>query len=161
MAKLLIIGLVIITNIIQSQDFFIGRLKYGGGGDWYSNPSSINNLMKFIERNAGIDCAELEKTVTITENISSFPYLYLTGHGTIDMNDEEVKIIRKHLLNGGFLHADDNYGLDVSFRKLVKKRYLSIIRFIRSSINFRQVYRRYTSMMIRIQKDWEYFIMVD
>ena len=121
MNRLLVICLMFVANIVQSQDFFIGRLKYGGGGDWYSNPSSINNLMKFIEKNTGVDCAEIEKTVTITENISSFPYLYLTGHGTIDMNEEEIKIIRKHLLSGGFLHADDNYGLDVSFRKLVKK----------------------------------------
>lgn len=121
MGKFLVISFFVLTFILRSQDFYIGRLKYSGGGDWYSNPTSINNLMKFIERNSDIDCAELEKTVAITENINSFPYLYLTGHGTIDMNDEEVKIVRKHLLNGGFLHADDNYGLDVSFRKLAKK----------------------------------------
>lgn len=121
MAKLFLIFLMCVAWYVQAQDFFVGRLKYGGGGDWYSNPSSINNLMKFIEQNTGIDCAEMDKTVELTENIDSFPYLYLTGHGTIDLNDEEVLILRKHLLNGGFLHADDNYGLDASFRKLVKK----------------------------------------
>lgn len=121
MDKLLYIFTLVISTALFSQDFFVGRLKYSGGGDWYSNPTSINNLMKFIEKNADIDCANLENTAVTTENINSFPYLYLTGHGTIDMNEEEIKIIRKHLLNGGFLHADDNYGLDVSFRKLVKK----------------------------------------
>jgi len=103
------------------EDFFIGRLKYDGGGDWYSNPSSINNLLQFIEKETGIDCAQMEQVVSINENLNSFPYLYLNGHGTIDLNDNETELLRKHLLKGGFLHADDNFGLNESFRKLVKK----------------------------------------
>lgn len=110
-----------LTSLLFPNDFFIGRLKYDGGGDWYSSPSAVNNLLEFIEKDTGIDCADMEKVVTITDNLSSFPYLYLTGHGTIDMNEREIELFRKHLISGGFLHADDNYGLDPSFRKLVKK----------------------------------------
>jgi hypothetical protein len=106
---------------VFAKDFYIGRLKYDGGGDWYSSPSAVNNLLKFVTENTGIDCAEMETVVSVNDNLNSFPYLYLTGHGTIDMTDTEAQMVRKHLLRGGFLHADDNYGLNESFRKLVKK----------------------------------------
>jgi hypothetical protein len=103
------------------HDFFIGRLKYDGGGDWYSNPSSVNNLLAFISKETGIDCAPMETAVSVGDNLSACPYIYLTGHGTITMTDKEADMVRKHLIKGGFLHADDNYGLNESFRKLVKK----------------------------------------
>lgn len=106
---------------LSGKDFYIGRLKYDGGGDWYSSPSAVNNLLKFVSDNTGIDCAEMETVVTVNDNLSSFPYLYLTGHGTIDMTDKEAQTVRSHLIRGGFLHADDNYGLNESFRKVVKK----------------------------------------
>jgi len=116
----LLVILIFSLNLL-AKDFFIGRLKYDGGGDWYSNPSSVNNLLSFVSRETGVDCAEMEGTAVISENLNSFPYLYLTGHGTIDMTSNEAELLRKHLLKGGFLHADDNYGLDKSFRKLIKK----------------------------------------
>jgi len=107
---------------LRSEEFFISRLKYSGGGDWYSNPTSINNLLDFVERKTGIDCADLEKTTSISDGtLFNSPYLYLTGHGKITITDDEAKTLRSHLLNGGFLHADDNYGLDKSFRTFVKK----------------------------------------
>lgn len=113
--------MLLFAALLYPSDFFIGRLKYEGGGDWYSSPSAVNNLLEFVEKDTGIDCADMEKVVTVTDNLSSFPYIYLTGHGTIDMTEKETELFRKHLINGGFLHADDNYGLDTSFRKLVKK----------------------------------------
>ncbi|HXK50443.1 MAG TPA: DUF4159 domain-containing protein [Clostridiales bacterium] len=133
--SLLIFFLAVFT--LSGKDFYIGRLKYDGGGDWYSSPSALNNLLQFVSDNTGIECAEMEAVVTVNDNLSSFPYLYLTGHGTIDMTDNEAQIIRSHLTRGGFLHADDNYGLNESFRKVVKKyspiknlhRYLSVIRY--------------------------------
>lgn len=109
------------TESLQTADFMIGRLKYDGGGDWYSGPSAVNNLLEFIETETGIDCADMETVVTIGDNLSSFPYLFLTGHGTIDMTEQEAALLRSHLVRGGFLHADDNYGLNESFRKVVKK----------------------------------------
>jgi hypothetical protein len=116
-----IFSIFVMSAALFCQDFFIGRLKYDGGGDWYSNPSSINNLLSFVAEKTGIDCAKMEQVVSIGENLSSCPYLYLTGHGTITMSDVEAESLRKHLLKGGFLHADDNYGINESFRKLIKK----------------------------------------
>ncbi len=111
----------VLSALALSKDFHIGRLKYDGGGDWYSSPSAVNNLLKFVSENTGMDCAEMETVVTVSDNLSSCPYLFLTGHGTINMTETEAQILRKHLLKGGFLHADDNYGLNDSFRELVKK----------------------------------------
>ena len=113
---------VSILNSLFSSEFFITRLKYGGGGDWYSNPTSINNLLSFVSKNTNIKCSEFEKITEIIDgNIFNYPYLYITGHGNINFENKEIEILRKHLLNGGFLHVDDNYGLDKSFRKAVKK----------------------------------------
>lgn len=123
MMKCRLLILIFFSLSIYGKDFYIGRLKYDGGGDWYGNPSSLNNLLEYISKETGIDCAGMEQTVSISDNLSSFPYLYLTGHGTIDLNENETEALRKHLLKGGFLHADDNYGLDGSFRKLVKKMF--------------------------------------
>lgn len=121
MMKCRVLILILFSFSLFSKDFSIGRLKYDGGGDWYSNPSSLNNLLKFISKETGMDCAEMEQQVTISDNLSSYPYIYLTGHGTIDLSEIEAEALRKHLLKGGFLHADDNYGLNQSFRKLIKK----------------------------------------
>ncbi|MBU4486394.1 MAG: DUF4159 domain-containing protein [Candidatus Delongbacteria bacterium] len=123
MTKYRLIAILLLVLSGFGKDFFIGRLKYDGGGDWYSNPSSINNLLQFISKETGIDCAAMENIVTANDNLSSFPYIYLTGHGTIDMTESEIELLRKHLLKGGFLHADDNYGLNDSFRRLVKKMF--------------------------------------
>lgn len=117
----LFLVLFFLTATIQAE-FNIARLKYDGGGDWYGNPTSINNLLKFLKKNTNIKCAKLESTTEIdASKIFSYPYLYLTGHGKILLTDNQLLVLRKHLLNGGFLHADDNYGLDQSFRVMVKK----------------------------------------
>ncbi len=116
-----LILILILSSSLFSYDFFIGRLKYDGGGDWYASPTAVNNLLEFISEETGIRTAPSEGVVTIGENLSSFPYIFVTGHGTIDMSEREIRILRRHLLNGGFMHADDNYGLDRSFRKLVAR----------------------------------------
>ncbi len=102
--------------------FTIARLKYNGGGDWYSDPSSIPNLIEFLNTNAPIEVYPEEKRVSIMDkDFFSYPYLYMTGHGNIKFNSEEVLRLRKHLQSGGFLHVDDNYGLDKYFRREIKK----------------------------------------
>lgn len=102
--------------------FTIARLKYGGGGDWYSDPSSLPNLLSFLDENTDMHVDLAEKRVSIMDNdFFSYPYLYMTGHGNIRFNESEVDRLRKYLENGGFLHADDNYGMDKSFRKEIKK----------------------------------------
>jgi len=99
----------------------IARLKYGGGGDWYSDPSSIPNWLNEFEKRTGIRTHAEEKVIRASdEDLRAYPFLYMTGHGTVRMMPEEVEALRGHLENGGFLYADDNYGMDKSFRELVR-----------------------------------------
>jgi hypothetical protein len=100
----------------------IVQLQYSGGGDWYANPSGLPNLLRAIRQRTGLDIADRPVQLKLTDpNLWSYPYIYLTGHGNIRFTDEEVQILRKYLDSGGFLHADDNYGLDVSFRRELKR----------------------------------------
>ncbi|MEO7712056.1 MAG: DUF4159 domain-containing protein [Gemmatimonadaceae bacterium] len=96
----------------------VARLQYDGGGDWYANPSSLPNLLAAIRERTSFKPDRAEVRVTIMdERLWDFPFLHLTGHGNIKLTDEEVVRLREYLLRGGFLHADDNYGLDESFRR--------------------------------------------
>lgn len=100
----------------------IAQLEYGGGGDWYANPSGLPNLLRFIRERTGLPVADRPVSVKLTDpELWSYPYLYLTGHGNILLTDEEVTILRRYLTSGGFLHADDNYGLDESFRREIRR----------------------------------------
>jgi len=120
--QLLIIVTLFLLNNLISSDFTITRLKYGGGGDWYSDPSSIPNLLEFIENEAGIKTSKKEIRSSIgNSTFYNNPYYYITGHGNINFSDSEREILRDVLLKGAFLHADDNYGMDTSFRKEMKK----------------------------------------
>ncbi|RJP82424.1 MAG: DUF4159 domain-containing protein [Candidatus Zixiibacteriota bacterium] len=102
--------------------FTIGRLKYDGGGDWYSNPSSLPNLLEFFHAQTGIPAATDQVVVAPGDRqIFNLPYLYLNGHGRITFSEEEAANLRRHLTSGGFLHADDNYGMDEHFRREMKK----------------------------------------
>lgn len=100
----------------------IARLKYDGGGDWYSNPGSLENLMSFIEKHTGLDMADKQAVVEPgSPELFAYSYLYMNGHGNVYFSEEEVRRLRYFLENGGFLHADDNYGMDASFRREMKK----------------------------------------
>jgi len=106
----------------DQSDFTIARIKYEGGGDWYCDPSSLPNLLSFANKNAPISAALNEKQVSIMdEDFFSYPYLYISGHGNIKFSKEEILRLRRHLQQGGFLHADDNYGMDESFRREIAK----------------------------------------
>lgn len=96
----------------------IGRLQYEGGGDWYGNPSSLPNLLKYIRQNTTFAVDQRERVVTLSgRDLWDVPYIYMTGHGNVHFSDADVVTLRRYIENGGFLHADDNYGLDESFRK--------------------------------------------
>jgi hypothetical protein len=100
----------------------IAQLQYDGGGDWYANPSGLPNLLAEIRRRTRIPVAERPATVRLTDpSLWNHPYIYITGHGNIRLSGEEVRILRRYLEAGGFLHADDNYGLDVSFRREIRR----------------------------------------
>ena len=107
---------------LSAQTFSIARIHYGGGGDWYSDPSSIPNLLKYLSTNTPISVNPEEARIKLTdENANQYPYLYLTGHGNIKFTDDEIISLRTILMNNGFLHADDNYGMDASFRREMKR----------------------------------------
>ena len=121
---ILIYSICLISFLLgdDNGDFSITRLQYRGGGDWYCDQSSIPNLLKFISNNTEIPINLIEKKSKIGDDIFiKSQYLYLTGHGNIKFSDEESIILRNHLLAGAFLHADDNYGMDKSFRREMKK----------------------------------------
>ncbi len=99
----------------------IGRLKYGGGGDWYANPTSLPNLLEFAREHTNLDLPEREVAVEPgAAELHSFAYVHATGHGRIEFTPRERANLREYLLHGGFLHVDDNYGLDESFREALE-----------------------------------------
>ena len=121
-----IIYIALLVSMLASSDktssglFSISRIHYSGGGDWYSNPSSLPNLLEFINQNTSIAVNPEEYQLKIGDDLFyKNNYFYITGHGNITLSKEEIIILRSHLINGAFLHVDDNYGLDKSFRKLV------------------------------------------
>ena len=96
----------------------IGRLHYEGGGDWYANPSSLPNLLRTIRERTSLRTAAEEKVVMLSEDdLWNVPYLYMTGHGNVRFSDADLEVLRRFLRQGGFLHADDNYGMDESIRR--------------------------------------------
>ena len=112
----------LMTTTIMAQHFTIARLHYGGGGDWYSNPSSLPNLLHYLQTHTAIISADKEARIKLTdENLYSYPYLYMTGHGNVRFTNAEIIRLRTFLQRGGFLHADDNYGMDPSFRREMKR----------------------------------------
>ena len=114
--------IILLFSIVNAQTFSIARIHYGGGGDWYSNPSSLPNLLNYIESNTAISTYPDEIRIKLTdENVNEFPFLYITGHGNINFTDEEIISLRSILMVNGFLHADDNYGMDASFRREMKR----------------------------------------
>ncbi len=106
----------------QDYSFEVARVKYSGGGDWYSDPESLNELLKFVRAETGLDVAPREVVVELSgDKLYAYPYLYLTGHGNVRLSVEEALRLRHYLLGGGFLHVDDNYGLDPHIRRELKK----------------------------------------
>ena len=96
----------------------VARLQYEGGGDWYANPSSIPNLITALRARTSLPVDAVEHRVRLMDDrLWDYPFLHLTGHGNVVLSDDEVRRLREYLLRGGFLHADDNFGLDASIRR--------------------------------------------
>ncbi len=105
-----------------SSSFKIARLKYNGGGDWYNDPQEEVNLLKFAKQNSLIDVEPVYEFVEITsDKFFTYPFIFLTGHGNMTFTDLETKRLRTYLENGGFIYADDDYGMDKAFRREIKK----------------------------------------
>ncbi|HEX2957781.1 MAG TPA: DUF4159 domain-containing protein [Chitinispirillaceae bacterium] len=116
----LIVLALFLSTTVSAQDcsFTIARLKYNGGGDWYANPSSLPNLVREIKARTAIPICDSVSTVEISDDrLFTLPFIYITGHGDFRLSDQERLRLRRYLIGGGFLWADDNYGLDKSFRE--------------------------------------------
>jgi len=109
-------------NVYSQNEVQIARLKYSGGGDWYNDPSGEVNLLKYVQSVTGIKTRPEYVFVDInSDKIFNYPILFMTGHGNINFSESEAKRLRKYLENGGFLYADDDYGMDQAFRREMKK----------------------------------------
>ncbi|SNY99591.1 DUF4159 domain-containing protein [Flagellimonas pacifica] len=109
-----------VIGICQAQQ--IAVLKYGGGGDWYSNPTALPNLIAFCNNTIGTKITEKPETVEVgSVSIFQYPYLHMTGHGNVYFSDEEAENLRTYLLSGGFLHIDDNYGMEPYLTRELEK----------------------------------------
>ncbi|GAB4471423.1 MAG: DUF4159 domain-containing protein [Thermoflexibacter sp.] len=104
------------------QPLKIAKLKYNGGGDWYANKTSLPNLISFCRKNLNINLAPEEEIVEVgSPELFSYPFVHMTGHGNVVFSEAEAKNLRNYLIAGGFLHIDDNYGLDKFIRIELKK----------------------------------------
>jgi len=119
----IVVTVLLFTGVGQSRETFtIARLQYEGGGDWYSNPSSLPNLMVFVQEHLSIPTHPEEAVVEVgSEELFAYPVVYMNGHGNIAFTSQEASNLRRYLIGGGFLIADDNYGMDKSFRREIKK----------------------------------------
>ena len=117
-----VVKILAFSTLLSAQAFTIARIHYGGGGDWYGDPSSLPNLLEFISEKTSIIVEPSEYRIKLTDpELFSHSFLYITGHGNIRFNEDEIIVLRDYLLKGGFLHADDNYGMDASFRREMKR----------------------------------------
>ncbi len=103
--------------------FAIAQLKYGGGGDWYADETSISNLLAALKQRTSVHVAKSERVVVTAtdEQLFNYPFLFITGHGNIKFTPVEVERLRAYLLGGGFLWADDDYGMDAAFRREIRR----------------------------------------
>lgn len=100
----------------------IAKLRYGGGGDWYANKTALPNLIRFCNQNMGTQIHPTEDAVAPSDALLfSYPFVYMTGHGNVLFSDPEAQNLRNYLIHGGFLHIDDNYGMDPFVRREMKK----------------------------------------
>ncbi|MFZ1806889.1 MAG: DUF4159 domain-containing protein [Cyclobacteriaceae bacterium] len=116
-----IISLLLIPTESIAQ-LKIAKLKYNGGGDWYANKTALPNLIEFCNKELGMNLSPDEDNVEVgSPDLYSYPYVYMTGHGNVVFSQEEALNLRNYLIGGGFLHVDDNYGLDKFVRIELKK----------------------------------------
>ena len=119
---IIIISLSIHTFTLCQNSYQLAILKYNGGGDWYANPTSLNNLAKFCNNKLNMNIDEKYAIIEPSnDDIFNYPFIHMTGHGNVIFNESEIKNLRKYLLGGGFLHIDDNYGMDKFIRNEMKK----------------------------------------
>ena len=111
-----------VSVAVQAQQMNIALLKYRGGGDWYGNPTSLPNLVRFCNQEIGTDINPNVPTVEpASPDLFNYPYVYMTGHGNVTFDAAEAQNLRNYLIGGGFLHIDDNYGIRKFIEPQMKK----------------------------------------
>jgi hypothetical protein len=121
-SALLLVLLSVCTAAQGQSKIKIAKLKYEGGGDWYSNKTALPNLIEFCNRNLLTNLSPKDEVVEVgSAEIYLYPYVYMTGHGNVDFSPTQAQNLRSYLLSGGFLHIDDNFGLDQFVRLEMKK----------------------------------------
>ncbi len=119
---ILTIILAVMMMQVQAQQMKLALLVYGGGGDWYANPTALKNLASYCNQQLKTKLATQEAQVEVgSPDLFNYPFVHMTGHGRWTLNDAEAQNLRKYLEAGGFLHIDDNYGLDPYVRPALKK----------------------------------------
>jgi len=124
--KQLTIAFLFLTFFMISPVFSqkIGILKYNGGGDWYANPTAIPNLIQFCNKNNNTKIDAKPETVEVgSSSIFQYPYLHMTGHGNVVFSEKEAENLKTYLFSGGFLHIDDNYGMEPYLKKELIKAF--------------------------------------
>ena len=122
MKKLTCLLLLITSFSFTNPSYQIAVLKYRGGGDWYANPSSLKNLIVFANENIATNIDPKYATVEVGDiSIFNYPFIHMTGHGNVVFSQQEADNLRRYLIGGGFLHIDDNYGMDPFIRPEMKK----------------------------------------
>lgn len=117
-------ALLPLMGAAQNATIQIALLKYNGGGDWYANPTSLTNLIAFCNTSLHTNIDKEYATVDVgSAEIFNYPFVHMTGHGNVVFSDQEVSNLRSYLLSGGFLHIDDNYGLDKYIRPQMKRAF--------------------------------------
>ncbi|MBE9584552.1 DUF4159 domain-containing protein [Mucilaginibacter sp. JRF] len=117
-----IISAVLLFSGFNAPTYKIGRVKYNGGGDWYGDRTALQNLIKFCNDNLKTNFQAEEEIVEVgSSQLFDYPFVFLTGHGNVIFSAQEAQNLRKYLTGGGFLHIDDNYGLDKFIRPQMKK----------------------------------------
>ena len=134
---------IMCSSTVIAQNIKLGLLKYNGGGDWYANPTSLHNLIAFCNKNLNTHIAAESETVEVGSNeIFNFPFIHMTGHGNVVFSDAEALNLRNYLISGGFLHVDDNYGMDKYIRVQLKKVFpeLELVELSKDNAIFHQKY---------------------
>jgi hypothetical protein len=123
MSKLIFLfALLAASGLVTAQNLQLGLLKYNGGGDWYANPTALPNLARFCNENLGLQLDEDYATVEVgSAALYAHPFVHLTGHGNVIFSEAEAENLRNYLIGGGFLHIDDNYGMDPFIRPAMKQ----------------------------------------
>ncbi len=118
---------IIISIALAQPSIKIAKLKYNGGGDWYANKTALPNLIKFCNSNLSMNIVSSEDVIEVgSTDLFLYPFVYMTGHGNVIFSNQEAENLRNYLIGGGFLHIDDNYGLDQFIRLEMRKVFPNI-----------------------------------